>query len=491
MAAAVTRAGPITAEQAFGIDANAAEARRAVVNEAVYNHQASIPWRNVMIDKCAQDLVAYQSIIASLKPDIIIECLPGDTLVVGAKTAVRAMRRFYDGPLIEIATASDYHLSTTPNHPILTGRGWVPAGELNKSDHLISRPNFQGMRVGNPDIDDVPTPIGDIYDSFQRTSERTRLSGMNFDGNIAHIRQVSVVPTNRHLRSSRVAAVNEPVGQYILSDTNLTQCAFSRDRSWNKMLSTHPLPLDRSRSQSERGADSVGVSLNPCLMSLNLAHSNPGTFHDFPDPIARDTHSTRNRDGTLPVNVAPDNLVHLGRRPFRGHVYNLQTTSGFYHANGIVVHNCGTWFGGSALFFADMCELNGHGQVLSIDIGAQPNLPDHDRITYLRGDSKDPATLARANDWAGGKTGMVILDSDHSKAHVLAELDAYADFVGLGHYLIVEDSNVNGHPVRADFGPGPWEAVMEWLPKAEWFAVDSGIEPFVTFAPQGYLRRFA
>jgi cephalosporin hydroxylase len=85
---------------------------------------------------------------------------------------------------------------------------------------------------------------------------------------------------------------------------------------------------------------------------------------------------------------------------------------------------------------------------------------------------------------------MVVLDADHSRDHVLAELRLWSDLVTVGSYLIVEDTNINGHPVYADFGPGPWEAVREFLAERDDFVVDeSRHRLLMTWNPGGYLRR--
>jgi cephalosporin hydroxylase len=85
---------------------------------------------------------------------------------------------------------------------------------------------------------------------------------------------------------------------------------------------------------------------------------------------------------------------------------------------------------------------------------------------------------------------MVVLDSDHRRPHVLAELHRYAPLVSPASYLIVEDTNVNGHPVLPDFGPGPLEAVEDFLTESDDFFVDGSREKyFLTFNPGGYLCR--
>jgi cephalosporin hydroxylase len=90
----------------------------------------------------------------------------------------------------------------------------------------------------------------------------------------------------------------------------------------------------------------------------------------------------------------------------------------------------------------------------------------------------------------GKGTVMVILDSDHQKDHVLSELLLYSPFVTQGSYLIVEDTNLNGSPVAKDFGPGPGEAVKEFLSGNDQFCADRKREKFLISAnPGGYLKR--
>lgn len=159
------------------------------------------------------------------------------------------------------------------------------------------------------------------------------------------------------------------------------------------------------------------------------------------------------------------------------------------HLRPDVVIETGTWRGGSALFLADLCALNRHGTVLSVDIALPANLPRAPRLRFIEGDSTAYTTLAHVRARVGRKRGLVILDSDHSQVHVEAELDAYSEFVAVGNYLVVEDTNINGHPVGHDWGAGPYEAVEAWLPQHPEFVRDTEVEPYLTFAPGGFLRR--
>ncbi len=156
-----------------------------------------------------------------------------------------------------------------------------------------------------------------------------------------------------------------------------------------------------------------------------------------------------------------------------------------------VIVECGTLYGGSAAYFASICDLLGQGRILTIDVRARPDRPEHPRITYLEGSSTDPAIVARVRAEIGASdVVLVILDSDHRKEHVLEELRTWSDVVTVGSYLVVEDTNLNGHPVAPEFGPGPMEALEIFIQEDGRFVPDAEREKFyLTFNPRGYLKK--
>jgi cephalosporin hydroxylase len=156
-----------------------------------------------------------------------------------------------------------------------------------------------------------------------------------------------------------------------------------------------------------------------------------------------------------------------------------------------VIVETGTAMGGSALFMANVCDLIGTGIVVTIDVRADDGRPQHSRIRYVHGASTDPSVVAEVRALLPRVSkALVILDSDHSRDHVLDEIRIYQDLVPVGGYLIVEDSNVHGHPVLPEHGPGPMEAIDAFLGENDRFEIDITREKFfLTFSPRGYLRR--
>ena len=152
---------------------------------------------------------------------------------------------------------------------------------------------------------------------------------------------------------------------------------------------------------------------------------------------------------------------------------------------------CGTASGGSALFLAHLCDSLNKGEILTIDIEPARGKPRHKRIKYLVGSSTSKQILEKLKKLTDSKKNiLVILDSDHSYENVIKELSSYNHFIPKGGYLIVEDTNINGHPVRPESGPGPMEAVEKFLKENKNFVIDKSKEKFyLTFNPNGYLRK--
>ena len=158
----------------------------------------------------------------------------------------------------------------------------------------------------------------------------------------------------------------------------------------------------------------------------------------------------------------------------------------------------GTCYGGSALFFANVMRHTGQPfKVLSVDISHKALDPAARRdpdILFIESSSTVPAIAEHIQRLKGeypGKT-FAILDSDHSMNHVLAEMNLLRPLLSVGDYLVVEDSNVNGHPILPGFGAGPYEAIEAYeheFPSDYKHDVARETKFGWTFATNGFLIR--
>jgi cephalosporin hydroxylase len=160
-----------------------------------------------------------------------------------------------------------------------------------------------------------------------------------------------------------------------------------------------------------------------------------------------------------------------------------------------VIIETGSYYGGNALFFASIMErYNKKGRVISIDTQehCEPTAK-HPQVTFIKGDCLSKDTVKQVKGMIG-KTDMVmvVLDSEHSEKHVLAELELYAPLVSYDMYLVVCDTNLGGNPISlvGNNDRGPTGALKKFQKSHPEFVHNEWCERFfMTFHPNGWLRR--
>ncbi len=158
----------------------------------------------------------------------------------------------------------------------------------------------------------------------------------------------------------------------------------------------------------------------------------------------------------------------------------------------------GSHKGGSALYFASLLsQIHDSYKVFSVDISHEllaDKVKNNTNIELLECSSTDSKVYERIAKLRNSFSGpmFVIVDSDHSKDHVLKELENLRTVTKTGDYIVVEDGIVNGNPVLADYGVGPLEAVEEYFLKypTDYTRDEKRENKFgFTFAPKGFLTR--
>ncbi len=177
-----------------------------------------------------------------------------------------------------------------------------------------------------------------------------------------------------------------------------------------------------------------------------------------------------------------------------------------------VLIETGVAHGGGLVFYATLCRAIGRGRVIGIDIEVRPHnrraIESHELrplITLVEGGSTDAAVVAKIREQIRpGERVMVLLDSNHTKQHVLEELRAYAPLVSVGSYVVAMDGimgQVAGAPRTApDWSwNNPSEAALEFVREDPRFRIEEpafvfnegGVRERVTYWPNGYIRRIA
>ena len=197
-----------------------------------------------------------------------------------------------------------------------------------------------------------------------------------------------------------------------------------------------------------------------------------------------------------PVIQLPEDMIRIQEL-----IYKIQPD---------VIVETGVAHGGSLIFYASLCTAIGKGRVIGVDIEIRP----HNRVAIeshrlsplihlVEGSSTGPEVVRKVRDLIGvTETVLVLLDSDHSQAHVAAELEAYGPLVTPNSYIVACDGvmqQLAGAPrTEADWTwNNPISALKEFLVKHPEFEAHEPELPFneglvrqrVSYWPQAYLRR--
>ena len=268
-------------------------------------------------------------------------CFPADTIVDGVIDG--AYRREYTGLMIEVTTRKGKKLTGTPNHPILTDKGWIPLQLLIKGDNLLCYERDIESTIGH-DIQTSPTQIGKVFDSLVMSHDVMRIpaSRVNFHSEISDS-DVNIVFVDGKLNVDLQTQADKFVSKFSFPSSNMVGgkfFTFGSDDKRSLSIFTSPSSGDGISSQND--------SFSP----IHSIHSGVHRLTTTPDGhIIFDKESSESGSTNttfvgeeilgFSCDISLDDVVSIRRiEGWSGHVYNLSTKTGAYTSNGIIAHNC-------------------------------------------------------------------------------------------------------------------------------------------------------
>jgi hypothetical protein len=254
---------------------------------------------------------------------------------VEALGAIQMGYRFRkSGRLVQITTASGNKLTITPNHPILTGRGWIAAGEVKEGDDVIVRSSEAVRSTLTPHLDQVPAPIEQVFTALGQASASSSAvaSAEDFHGDGPQSdSQIDVVGADGQLWCVVDATAGEQASQFNFEMADADAALLSTKGAALQKLLRLNLPATGSMGRFEIRR------VVPPAAQLDSSQLEPISESAVGDPeFVRDAVSR------FAIQVATDHVVEVGyfHSVRSRHVYDLSTSGHAYFANGILVHNC-------------------------------------------------------------------------------------------------------------------------------------------------------
>lgn len=228
------------------------------------------------------------------------ECLPADTLVDAAVMRA-ASRRWYEGDLAEVRTRDGREFRATANHPMLTHRGWIAAGQVTEGDYLVcDRREDRAGALGDQNVAHPPSTLGEIFDAAAAVGPLERRVGSypDFHGDGREV-DAWIARPDRELRIGRFTPIFKENLDGVLSPAGLA--AMPLCPNCGRLLPIY----QRTGLAARAGPD----ALCPC-------------------------HSDSDGIKAQPALVQLDRVVRVGtRQRWSGYVFNLSTTDGYYTIN--------------------------------------------------------------------------------------------------------------------------------------------------------------
>lgn len=274
-------------------------------------------------------------------PPLHPNCVPAGTIVSGPEVEI-AYRRWYTGKMVEVRTQGGHVLSVTPNHPVLTDAGWVPAGGLHAGSYVVCRSRGPAI-TSSPNEDQEPALIEQVFGALRMAlgvaAVGVAVTAEDFHGDGGD-GQVDIVPTRRFL--DRRVEVAEPLSEEHLVGSSRGGLRLSGLGGPLQQVGRSGAPDNPPASRHRAGHALFGGLVcgdDPVGFGV-AADGDAGFVQDAGDDGAALPLGGTDLLDTLTGQVALDQVVEVWWYPFEGHVYNLQTVDGWYNANGIVTHNC-------------------------------------------------------------------------------------------------------------------------------------------------------
>jgi hypothetical protein len=252
-------------------------------------------------------------------------CLLGDT-VVAAEGVSKQYKRWFDGEVVTISIAGQ-NITATPNHPILTERGWVAAGKLQVSDRLYKRLDWNNLVI-NPDNDYVVARIEEIGRSINVPNGvfpvTMPLTPEDFHGDVTVNTEVEIIDTDGLLPNNRTKRKKLLIYK-LFRNTHLFGKLFKMNRSINRLagwlsLNTQCLISSLSTSLTSFGSSTLG--LNPISFAY-ASHGQVKNLESLPETASSNSDTLSNIVGRFTGKIALVEIENVSRRKFSGHVYNL------------------------------------------------------------------------------------------------------------------------------------------------------------------------